>query len=1056
MTDKGRVVVLEEGAFDCLPNNDKWTCRGSKNKSIPNSYSQIVYQNGDVTKVSLDTAAADIVDLITGYIPQLVYLVDGSNVYFNQGDEFPMLTNKKMCNGFDSATPLKKPAEKKYYSDWFAEEGEGHIVAVFKYESYRILTKASLFDKVLYDLKGNLKGENSKLITVVIGLENQDNQKDGEKNDEKGDPPWCGPTSMDSGKWKHLYCEWDDVFLSLVNTKLDEEDAAQKIRRLVLSGDHKVLKVKEEIAEALPVFEQADGSRITTRVFSKKPHAYMVLSKQLMQYFCVKTAGQWNCTPETDATLAQMYARTTSFDIYDSTNLRFNGKPVRSIYFRTREGDSNDATMTRFHRFNKLLWDNLTVEDKKINLTPATVKEKIYWGNYDWSAQYIGQCYNSPVVNTNPFAITFKVGDDGKIQDILDDGIAGALDDIGENAKVPYYIVDAAYFTNESGHAFSFVIHPATGVVLIYDPNGRPGPLGMKWYEVGSSAPITGNSIENTLQLGSVWKKKDTCETYITVSSSVPTELESEEVKKASPGVLIFLDTPWKPNGLNSFEECIQVGSDYFQPIDLKTVIDMQQTFTPQEFKILNLPKNLDPKDYIESNGKYYRPNGKVILVFHEFYKRYKHLPIIKHIDLANVKYLAGDDIRMGDDISIIDIRGGICAALNAWVATMLTLNPEITPEMFESFIRLRENKWAKLKHYQGFDDGTTKISQILEELLSPLKTDSSVRMKYFDKDKNTLTALPTENSCKLKFIYPAPEIYDLYNYALDCRDELNRKKATSNTVAKMLPDLLWEVNNKDIKYREFYDLKEKEKAAKAHSTQKKVDKDMSMIFTNWFEVQVFMFMQYMTELKMSLFDHPISRLRYKDQTLTPIIERNKRVIKMMRVNGDKTCSGPAYSTTDVKEHLKNMTAIWMQYPPKPEPNANPKCIFKSLNETNHIDDKSISVQMEAQRTIQYTGGNVSVDYCPVGMGKNKYAVGGYDMVKAQIQADPLYRWTFKIQVTDKDKTLPEVNSLNPFVHGIQMGTELGATPSADNLELGGAIKKKTLRMFKMSSSNAK
>lgn len=109
----------------------------------------------------------------------------------------------------------------------------------------------------------------------------------------------------------------------------------------------------------------------------------------------------------------------------------------------------------------------------------------------------------------------------------------------------------------------------------------------------------------------------------------------------------------------------------------------------------------------------------------------------------------------------------------------------------------------------------------------------------------------------------------------------------------------------------------------------------------------------------------------------------------------------------------------------------------------------SISVQKEAQRTVQYTSENVSVDYCPIG--ENAHTVGGYDMVKAKIQADPLFRWTFYIRVTDFDEA---INSLNPFVKGIKMGTELGAEPSDVNREFGGAIKKKTLRMFKMSATH--
>lgn len=79
---------MEEGTFDCRPQNDRWLCDvKSEDKTIANPFSQIVYQNGDVSQVSLDTAAADIVDLIASYIPQLVYLVDGSNIYFHNGSE---------------------------------------------------------------------------------------------------------------------------------------------------------------------------------------------------------------------------------------------------------------------------------------------------------------------------------------------------------------------------------------------------------------------------------------------------------------------------------------------------------------------------------------------------------------------------------------------------------------------------------------------------------------------------------------------------------------------------------------------------------------------------------------------------------------------------------------------------------------------------------------------------------------------------------------------------------------------------------------------------------
>jgi hypothetical protein len=996
-----------------------------------------VYQNGNVSKVSLDTAAADIVDLITSYIPQLVYLVDGSNVYFNQGDEFPMLTNQKMCNGFDSATPLKKPPEQRYYSDWFGAE-EGHIVAIFKSGAYHELTKASLFDKVLYDLKGKLKGENSKLITVVIGLENQDKQTHGEKNDKQGGPPWCGPTGMDPGKWKHLYCEWDDVFLSLVNKKLGEEDAAKKNRRLVLSGDKEVLKVKEEIAEALPVFEQADGSRITTRVFSNKPHAYMVLSKQLMQYFCVKTAGQWNCTPETDATLAQTYARTTSFDIYDSTNLRFNGNPVRSIYFRTREGTGDmKSTVKRFESFNRLLWENL--KGKQTKRTPEDA-HKLYLvfdarqGLYEFAPRYLAECYKSPVLVTGKFSLNFSKNADGSVKEEVEDDIGGALHKLKDLSNT-YCIVTCSWQIKEGeGHAFSFVIHKTGNVsrVFIFDPNGRPKRLGTSWYDVGGT----------------------------------PTE-----------------------------------GSERSIPL-LREVLKKKQSVNEQEFTDLKIPSDLKTTDYVKANGKYFRPDGRVLHTYQKFVEKYKN----HFVSATNPDYFLGDLIRMGKDVVMFDINGGICKAMTAWMSCMLVLNPQMAPKDFAEFIQIRQKHWTKMKNLQGFDDSTTKLSEILKQLFDPLKGDKGIDVILYEKDK--YHSLQKFDSYCGKYVEKGTLPQKLYNYAFQCKDKLNRNMVSQNTVVQMLPDMRWckdfpppgtrwrlvskkatdggnlvQVSTKPPELQnaqlgqdvilsnpwpgiapgqqfvkvgdEYFESdngcnpnKDKAMDYKDYYQSLPTTKsgNLSMIFTNWLEVQVFMFMQYVIELRTSLFDYPISRLQYKSQILTPAptMEPNKRVLKMTRVvNGDPTCS-IRYKTEAVEEKLPNASSTWMQYPNSPDPNANPKCIFKSTGGT------SISVQKEAQRTLQYTGGNVSVDYCPVGADPN--VIGGYDMVKAQIQADPLYRWSFQIKVTDKDKTLPEVNSLNPFVHGIQMGTELGATPSADNLELGGSIKNKTLRMFKLSS----
>lgn len=1036
-----RTVVLEEGSFNCDPNGDKWSCHRSENTSNPNPYSQIVYQNGYVSKVSLDTAAADIVDLIASYIPQLVYLVDGSNIYFNEGNVIPMLTNERKCNGFDSKT-LNKSPYKKNYSDWFTEPG--HIVAIFKSGAYHELTKKSLFDVVLNDLKGKLEGENSKLITVVIGLENQMRQTDGKKNAEQGELPWCGPKVMDPGEWNHLYCEWDDVFLTLVNKKLDEEDAAKKNRRLILSGDKKVLKNKEEIAKALPVFEKSALSRITTRVFSKKTQAYMILSKQLMQYFCVQTAGNWICTPETDATLAQTYARTTSFDVYDSTNLKFNEEPVRSIYFRTREDTTKSSTIQRFESFNTLLWENLTTAGKA--LTPEDA-HKLYLvsdarqGLYEFAPQYLAECYKSPVLVTGKFSLNFSKNVNGSVEDKVLDDIDQALDKL-KNLTNTYCIVTCSWQVEEGeGHAFSFVIHKTgnNSRVFIFDPNGRPQRLGTSWYDVGGK-PTDGRILPS------------------------PTGILGELQK-----------------GKLSFRE--------------------------EDFNKLNIPNNLMPTDYVEAGGKYFRPDGRVLHTYQTFVNKYKeHFP---SVNVTNPDYFLGDLIRMGRDVVMFDINGGICKAMTAWMSSMLILNPRMTPENFAEFIQIRQKKWSRMKNVQGFDDSTTKLSEIIKELFDPLRDPKGIDVILYEKNK--YQNLQKFDSYCGEYVEEGTLPQKLYNYAFQCKDKLNRNVVSQNTVAQMLPDMRWckdvpppgtrwrlvpkdavgddlvvqastkppEFQNAQLGHDvilskpwpgiapdqpfvkvgdEYFESdngcnpnKDKAMAYKDYYQSlptTKSEGNLSMIFTDWLEVQVFMFMQYVIELRTSLFDYPISRLRYKDQILTPTptIDPNKRVLKMTRANGVPTCS-IGYKTGVVQENLKDASSTWMQYTDTPEPNANPKCIFESTGGT------SISVQKEAQRTLQYTGGNVSVDYCPVGADPN--IIGGYDMVKAQIQADPLYRWTFQIQVkTTSEISLPEVNSLNPFVHGIQMGTELGATPSTDNLKLGGAFKKKTLRMFKMSSKH--